>query len=297
MLSTRKTLSTLGVALCAGLLTLSGSPVAQAAPSDPDSAPHARQVHSAVHGNAAHRRLHDAEAGFLALHRQLAGTHTATPADTIHPAQGTSLSNVSGVAGAAAEQSATTDLHPAASGTTIYTPTLYPPGGSCIEVTTVYTNSVQEVAAWDWCNAINFQASVPIDGSFMATYTSNGAYRVDIHQTDAASNTWAALLYNFQTSSWETLFTSSGSTQAGTTGWDVYELYSDIAGDGNSNACGDMSGKTFEANNIQVMIDGSWHAADDSNAGTAFDQPASAFHCPDMSYQMVNNYNHWKAVG
>ena len=303
----------LGAGLLAGsalALIVAGTPAvaSTAAAPAPLALTAARISHSAVRGElsgaAAHAATTSQDASFLAAHAGLlphsAKAAAAIPdaaAETIHPAQGTAFVDEGNDEGAFATQSVTTQLHPTNGGTTIYTPTMYPAGGSCIEVTTVYTTDTQAVEAWDWCNNINFEASVPIDSSFLSRYTGNtGAYTVQIEQTNASSNTWTAYLYDYSTSSYDTLYTSSGSTQAGTTGWDVNELYSDVQSNGQSYACADMANLTFSASNIQVDLGGTWTAASPSNADTEFDQPASAFDCPAMRYQMITQYSHWQVL-
>src|SRR5205823_11788695 len=107
------------------------------------------------------------------------------------------------------------------------TPTMYPSGGSCIEVSTAYFHTSQVVAAWDWCVLIRFVASVPIDASFLATYAVGHNYAVQIVQTDPSTNEWTAYLFNYVTGQWDTLFAQSGTSQVGLAeGWDLYELYS-----------------------------------------------------------------------
>lgn len=265
---------------------------------DPD-APHRGTV-PAIRGAAARTRMADAAAGFRAAHRGLVPSSTAAAPDLaaqIHPAQGTSLTNVSGTGGVVATQSFSSTLTVARSSTTIYTPTVYPAGGSCIEVTTVYRTGTRSVSVWDWCNAITFVVAVPIDAAFRSTYASGGFYSTEVLRTGTSPNTWVAYLYNYATSTWETLYTSAGSTQAGTTGWDVYELYSDVDANGTSYACTDMAGTTFEATAIRQYVGGSWVDAAPGNAGTAYDQPHANFKCPDMTYQMLTPYSHWRAVG
>ncbi|HEY4020845.1 MAG TPA: hypothetical protein VGM75_19295 [Pseudonocardiaceae bacterium] len=277
------------------------SSVAAPAPLMPTAA---RTAHAAVagelRGSAARAATKGQVRSFLAAHAGLLPRSARTPkaaAQTIHPAQGTGFVNEGNNQGAFAQQSVTTALHPTNGATTIYTPTMYPAGGSCVEVTTVYTAGTQAVEAWDWCNKIDFEASVPIDSSFLSRYTNGtGAYTVQIQQTDASNNTWTAYLYDYSSSSYDTLYTSSGSTQAGDTGWDVNELYSDVQSDGQSYACTDMANLTFSADNIQVDLGGTWTAASPSNSDTEFDQPASAFDCPAMRYQMITNYNHWQVL-
>jgi hypothetical protein len=260
-------------------------------------------VHNVLRGAAVRARTADQTDTFIDAHvglvgHPLAGRAVQPRATTIHPSQGTAFVNTGNNQGAFAVQSVTTSLHPANRGTTIYTPTMYPAGGSCIEVTTVYTSSVQAVEAWDWCNHINFEASVTINSSFLTRYTNGtGAYTVEILRTNAASNTWTAYLFDYTTNSYDTFYTSSGSTQAGTTGWDINELYSNLMSNGQSYACTDLAGKTFSGNNIQVDLGGTWTAAAPGNSDTRFNTPASGFDCGSMSFQFVNQYNHWQVTG
>jgi hypothetical protein len=271
-----------------------------AAPAVAHATPHSAEVHNVSRGAVVRAKTADQVTPFLAAHEGLTG-HQATAraaAQQIHPTAGTAFKDVGTNRGAFANQSVTTSLHPTNSGTVIYTPTMYPAGGSCIEVTTVYAASEQAVEAWDWCNNIDFEASVPIDSSFLSRYTNgSSAYAVQISQTNTSQNTWTASLYNYQTKTYDTLYTSSGSTQAGTVGWDINELYSDVDGNGRSYACADMSGKTFSSSGIQVNLNGSWQAASTSNSDARFDRPASEFDCADRSYQMIEKYDHWQVVG
>jgi hypothetical protein len=237
---------------------------------------------------------------FLTAHANMLGRELVghAAAATIHPSAGTAFIDKGNDQGAFATQSVTTAMRPTDGGTTIYTPTLYPAGGSCIEVTTVYTNSTQAVEAWDWCNHINFEASVPINSSFITKYTNGAsAYTVEILRTNATNNTWVAYLYNYSTKAYDTLYTSSGKSQAGTTGWDVNELYSNVQSNGQSYACTDMAGKTFSASNIQVDLGGTWQAAAPGNSDTRFDSGNAAFDCSSRTYQMITQYSHWQVVG
>lgn len=250
-------------------------------------------------GDAVRQATAQQKESFLTAHegllgRRLSGHAVAAPA-TIHPSAGTAFINTGNNQGASAAQSVSTAVKPTNGGTTIYTPTLYPAGGSCIEVTTVYTNSTQAVEAWDWCNHIDFEASVAINSSFVSKYTSGGAYTTQIVKT--TGSTWVAYLYNYSTKAYDKLYTSSGSTQAGTTGWDVNELYSELQSNGQSYACADMAGKTFSANNIQVRLGSTWTAAAPGNSDTRFDSGDAAYKCSSRTYQMVNKYNHWQVVG
>jgi hypothetical protein len=228
-----------------------------------------------------------------------AATPDAKPLADIHPAQGTAFKSASGADGSCATQSVTTALTVRDGYTTIYTPTMYPPGGSCVELVTVYTQSVHEVAAWDWCRSVDFAASVPINSSFLSTYTNgSGAYTGRVIRTSASSNTWSAALYNYAAGRWDTLFTQSGTNQSGRTdGWDIEELYSTVPSSGTAYSCTDMAGLTFESSGISVRTNGSWALASPANADTHYDSGAGAFACPTRAYQMVSAYDHWKVTG
>ncbi|HEX4226440.1 MAG TPA: hypothetical protein VHZ97_29020 [Pseudonocardiaceae bacterium] len=297
----------LGAGLLAGsalALIVAATPAVAAPSAAPAPLSLTNTVHATVagelSGTSARAATRGQDGSFLAAHAGLLPRSARTPAiaaQTIHPAQGTAFVNEGNNQGAFAVQSVSTALHPTNGGTTIYTPTMYPAGGSCIEVTTVYTTDTQAVEAWDWCNNIDFEASVPINSAFLSKYTNGtGSYTVQIARTNASNNTWTAYLYDYSTSAYDTFYTSSGSTQAGDTGWDVNELYSNVQSNGQSYACKDMANLTFTANNIQVNLGGTWTAASPSNSDTEFDQPASAFDCPAMKYQMINKYNHWQVL-
>ncbi|GHH86497.1 hypothetical protein GCM10018793_58620 [Streptomyces sulfonofaciens] len=263
-----------------------------------------------VRGALSQQEVHSRLSSLTAQHRERYGIAAKGPLGTgsnavrlplvdIHPAQGTAFKAASGADGACATQSVSTQLRVQDGYTTIYTPTLYPPGGSCVELVTVYTQSVRSVSAWDWCRSVNFAASVPIDSSFLNTYTGgSGAYTGRVVRTSASSNTWSAALYNYSTGRWDTLFTQSGTNQSGRTdGWDIEELYSTIGSSGRAYSCDAMAGLAFESSNISVRNNGAWSAATSANSDTHYDQPNSAFYCPNRSFQMVSAYDHWKAVG
>jgi hypothetical protein len=301
----------LGVALLAGaaaalIACVTPAGAAQATAPVPLTAAGASQAHADVRGVQRGAEVSRQTAGqldsFRATHTALVGHSLGTlavhPNVSIHPAQGTAFVDKGNDQGSFATQSVTTNLHPANGGTTIYTPTMYPAGGSCIEITTVYTNSTQAVEAWDWCNHINFEASVAINAAFVSKYTNGaGAYTAEILRTNASTNTWVAYLYDYTTGSYDTLYTSSGSTQAGTTGWDVNELYSDVNSSGQSYACADLAGKTFSGSNIQVDLGGTWTAAAPGNADTRYNTPASGFDCSSMSFHYVTQYSSWQVTG
>lgn len=255
--------------------------------------------HRAQYGSPSGTPSGIASKGPLSSTAAAGGDSVVRPLLSIHPAQGTAFKSLSGADGSCATQSVSTQLTVHDSGTTIYTPTMYPPGGSCVELVTVYTRSVRSVSAWDWCRSVNFAASVTINSSFLTTYTGGtGAYTGRVIKTSAASNTWSAALYNYSTGKWDTLFTQSGTNQSGRTdGWDIEELYSTVDSSGQASSCSDMANLTFESSNISVRTNGAWSPATSTNSDTHYDSPAGAFDCATRTYQMLTPYTHWKATG
>jgi hypothetical protein len=311
MPTSRKLIAALGLVLGTASLTLAGSvpslaattqtiaaaPSAETASSVPSpNAPHVGDVTGARYGPGISINNPTSVAAFKSLHEQMLGHFSGSRLDLIHEYVGTSFNATT--LGSQATQSVSTQIKPADPNTTLYTPTMYPSGGSCIEISTAYFYDSQVVAAWDWCQAITFVAEVAIDADFMSTYTQNKNYSVQIVQTKKADNTWTAYLYNYATATWEKFFTQNGTSQVGLgEGWDIYELYSNINPNGKSYACIDLRKKRVEAQGIMVGVDGSLVLADPTNAGDDYDVPLSQFQCPSLHYQMITQFNHWKARG
>ncbi|GGJ87060.1 hypothetical protein GCM10010123_15830 [Pilimelia anulata] len=235
--------------------------------------------------------------GPLTAQHRSARSEAGGPAGMIHPAQGASFRARKGSDGACATHTVQPGLTPARRTTTIYSPTLYPPGGSCVELVTAYYGPVRAVAAWDWCGAAAFRAFVPIDGAFLATYTgSGGRYTGRVVRTDAADNTWTAALYNRRSGAWDHLFSSSGTSRSGrTTGWDVDEVYSAVTG-GVADACADRRGLRFAATGIHLRRRGAWAPASAASADARYDRPDAAFHCPGRAFAR-RDWTRWRALG
>lgn len=269
----------------------------------PANAPHAGQVSGVRYGNDISINNQRSVHAFRLLHRELIARDAGRAGldlPTIHPSVGTSFD--ANTVGAQATQSVSTKIEPARGDTTLYTPTMYPSGGStpgsCIEMSTAYFHSSQVVSAWDWCQAITFVAEVTINKSFIDTYTRHHNYSTQIVQTRASNNTWTSYLYNYKTDVWEQFFSQNGTSQlAGIQGWDVYELYSELDRSGQSYACADLEDRRIEAKAIMVGVGGTLVRADDTNAGQAYDHPPADFHCDTFSYSMIRRLSHWKAIG
>jgi hypothetical protein len=226
----------------------------------------------------------------------------AAQASTLHTSWGLNLpSNVS--KGLQATQSVVAGAAATTGGDFVYAPTAIPAGGACIEITTAYTPSGPDLWAWDWCGGRDGVGKLTaMNSAFLTTYTAtvNGhpAYNLDEHQTDAASNTWTAYLYNFQTHAWDTFFTSSGTYDLPQYpfGWDMFEVYTTPnPTTGAGYYCKDMAGKIFESSGIKVLAGSSWTAAASGNS--SFDSvppvPGGNLDCPALNLAIVHPNDDW----
>jgi hypothetical protein len=270
-----------------------------------------RTVSGAVSGTAARTKAGSAAGDFLKEHRSILDASrsansespsTATPAASqLHDWWG-SFPDADSGPGTMATQSVSSTLRLSNSNDVLYAPTMTPADNSCIEVVTVHTTGTPQIWAWDWCNSIAPGAEVDVDSSFIADYTTtvNGrtAYTTKDVQTDASTNTWTAYLWNYATSSWDTLFTSSGTDQSGLSyGWDMFEFYSTVKS-GKVAICGDLasSGVSIESSSLQILgSNGTWSLADsaDSSWSPSADPNPASYDCPDMKFDTVDNNYDW----
>jgi hypothetical protein len=135
---------------------------------------------------------------------------------------------------------------------TLFAPTTRPPNGACLELGTAYTTDINTgstgaaLYVYDFCKpggpdwgisptavGNDSKPKYPIDANFIKTYAgdsiqTNPAYRVTIYTADvppASSSKWVAQLYNFHTSQWETLYTSTGVYNSDVRGWTIFETW------------------------------------------------------------------------
>jgi hypothetical protein len=186
----------------------------------------------------------------------------------------------------------------------VYAPTALPAGGACMEMTTAYTPQGPKLWAWDWCGGRdNVGKVVNMDAAFLATYTTtvNGkpAYSEDIHQTNAAANTWTTYLFNYSTHVWDTFYTSSGTYDLPqfSFGWNMFEIYTSIdPATGRGYYCTDLAGRAFESTGMQVLAGGVW-----TPVTTALTNPigtipsGNAFDCPPLTFQVTHPNDAWIA--
>jgi hypothetical protein len=250
-------------------------------------------------GAAAQRQVGPAAAAFRAQHAAAALTPAVTShATTIHNAWGIWPGSTADT-GMMADQSIVPNL--TLSGQEyLYAPTLKAPDGSCAELTTAYTPSGAYLWAWDWCVAIDAAKSVPLNASFVSTYTMpvNGhpAYTMYEAQSSAATNTWSIYLYNYSTHAWSLFSRQSGTDQSGApVGWDMFEVYTTPTTTGaNGPYCSEIAGDTFESSHIQLYYSGAWHAATTSNAPGLTPTPAgSDLGCSSLKFSVPSANSDW----
>ena len=112
----------------------------------------------------------------------------------------------------------------------LYAPTTKGPNGDCLEFGTAYTDSGSGTSAnfyvFDFCagGSPGFKVSIPIDASFMSTYTRKwNGLTVYNGETIQGPGTWYALLYNYAHKRWDRVYTTSGA--GGNNAWSIFEFY------------------------------------------------------------------------
>ncbi|WP_412541844.1 carbohydrate-binding protein [Longispora sp. K20-0274] len=256
-------------------------------------------------GPAAQARRAEAVAKFRELHG-LRATEKAQPAavaQQLHHFWGVEPTASSGD-GLQATQSVVPNWRTSKDGDFMYTPTMKPPGGSCIEVTTAYwrygTTLTNEVWAWDWCGGDGPKKEVNIDSAFLAKYTTvdgRPAYTVKVEKTNAANNTWTAFLFNYQTNAWDTFYAKGGSDTSGLDyGWDIFEFYaSKNPATGQAYYCADMPNTGFDSSAIKLRKNGVWSPATAANSPWEpyVNPTGSTYWCNSLKFQKVGANDHW----
>jgi hypothetical protein len=183
---------------------------------------------------------------------------------------------------------------------TLYSPTLYPTGASCIEVSTIYAYDTTNnrpgiwVGAWDWCGTHGFHVRKPVDASFLSTYTvvtsGQDYYTIKDVLTNSTTNTWTAYLFNYVTESWDALYTSTGSSGGTNLGWQIDEVYTNYnSSTGEGEYCTQSYGADFETSALRYRIGGTWTAATPSNSGMNLAAPrGSDVGCATSGFALPN---------
>lgn len=172
---------------------------------------------------------------------------------------------------------------------------------SCMEVVTAYSNSGNEIWAWDWCSDPGGPAKVlAINADFLAKYTANSGgrtvYGVQLARDDAGTNSWSSYLYNYRTAAWELLFRQSGQDRSGLAhGWDMFEIYASTnPATGTGYYCTEAANTIFDSSSIQLRSEGAWKAASPSDSPWTEPNPdGAAFLCPGLRFVQAGANDHW----
>ena len=211
--------------------------------------------------------------------------------------------------GAQATQSVNPSLQLSASDhDTLYSPTLYPTGASCIEVSTIYAYDTTNrkpgiwVGAWDWCGAHGFHVRKPVDASFVSTYTvamsGQDYYTIKDVLANSTTNSWTAYLYNYHAAAWDALYTSSGSSGGTNLGWQIDEVYTNYnSSTGEGAYCTQSYGADLETFALRYRIGGTWVAADPGNSGMNLAAPrGSDLGCATSGFALPSANNNFKVT-
>ncbi|MFD2762776.1 cellulose binding domain-containing protein [Micromonospora eburnea] len=166
----------------------------------------------------------------------------------------------------------------------VYAPTLYPGSHSCIELYNNYHDGL-ELWVWDSCDVNpGLHKLATIDSTFQSKYMTNSEYRFRLVKTNAATNEWAASLYNVGTSAWDTVYTTHGLREGDQDGWAIFELYTNYnptttVGD----YCTKTRGYVWRTSEIQVQINGSWVNLGSSNSNPMDPASIDEYGCPPLT--------------
>ena len=192
---------------------------------------------------------------------------------------GTRISTYSNVNFAYAQHTFFSDLS-IPSGTDLYAPTLLCPNYSAFEIVTRYRlfngTMRRTIAVFD-----HYSHTFLTEVTDVSNYLSGGYYTAEILKYGSY---WYAMLYNYSTSSWDTICSQSVS-QSGThsTGWDWWEEWSF-----NESSWPDLASKRFETQNLQIGISGTAYYVTSSYGNEEKDMGSAPYTCG-----WVNNYYRW----
>jgi len=114
----------------------------------------------------------------------------------------------------------------------VFKDTTKAPGGNCFESGTGHWTNLNAFYVLDFCaSGGSFVVVKPISSAFSKYEQGNdvfGTATYTIQNYKGSDGNWYALLYNYNTSSWEQMYEESGSTNAGFTyGWSLSEYYNE----------------------------------------------------------------------
>jgi hypothetical protein len=190
---------------------------------------------------------------------------------------------------------------------TLFAPTLDPSGITCIEMSTIYNDTGDQIGAFDWCvSQPTFKKITDINSSFLATYTTTIGgqpfYSVQDVQTDPVTNSWTSYLYNYTTNAWDTYYTSANTSKLSNSGggWDINEVYTTYnSSTGQGDYCTQTYGANMETTGLEYQLSsgGSWVSADptDSNMNLAYPR-GSDLGCANSTFWLPTLNSQWRVT-
>ena len=193
-----------------------------------------------------------------------------------HRVFGTSINTYSNVTYAYAQHTYYSDVT-VPENTNLCAPTLMCSNLCPLEIVThywVHNGMKREIAVYNHYTGIFESATESVND-----YLSSGFYTAEILKS---GSTWYAMIYNYSTSQWETLYSESGS---GTYyyGWDIWEEWGF-----NESNWPDLDSKRFEAKSVIIHVGASDYYVT-STYGSAYNDVGTA----PYSFNWVNNYYRW----
>jgi hypothetical protein len=191
----------------------------------------------------------------------------------------------------------------------LYAPTGMAPTG-CIEVVTKYGyNAPPQVWAYDWCNNLNQEPGKALDvnADFINKFVRRMPNGLTQYTAEtillADGKTWVAQIFDYGAKKWFPLLYSAGKRSSDLdqftsshSGWDMFEVYSDLNGPGGvADICATLPGP-IAASGISISYDGGSQKAfklvgGTNSSGLTFDQ----FHCPHLYFSSGNSYD-WSMI-
>jgi hypothetical protein len=170
----------------------------------------------------------------------------------------------------------------------LWAPVLYPGNESCIELLTSYhSNGSVVIQPKNWCDGDPWGPYWVVDAAFRDKYVRVGAYTTKIEQTNATTNEWKALLFNYNTSSWDVLYTKAGVHSGGpSAGWNYFEVFTGYnAQTGVGDYCDRTAGYTFASKYLYFKVGTGWIPATGTNTNLVGDGDPANSGCPGLTFQ------------
>lgn len=179
----------------------------------------------------------------------------------------------------------------------LYAPTMLAANRACIEVVTAYSSGPPAIWTWNWCSSTvqNPARLFVVSPAFISKYVRDLGANVGQYTVQTSllpdGKTWAAKLYDYQTSAWDAIYTATGSSlsDGGTTGWDFFEEHAAVDSQNQSDYC-KLLPSTFASTNIQVSYDRTKYSKLTANASTL---NQNSLTCDRLQFKLLDPFWRW----